>query len=276
MGSHMAMTSGVRTIDGLSVATKAWSARRFSSRPQNDPAGDHTSGCRRPRAIAFCASPEFIAFIETNTRLPPTCSPEALNFATTALRSSSFSGETTKDSCWAPAGTAVVVLGVLEADFPPPPPPPPDATTAAMTTAATAARMVRMEPVFTGSAQRPCSRTRRRAATGADSMPVEQGGVVGGELRADVVEVARHGLVEGPQHGARVRRGLAVVDPLALADAAHELLGAEALGAAGRCEHQAAQVARKLGGEDVGLARRDALGERDEGGVGRALGGRAR
>ena len=76
MGSHMAMTSGVRTIDGLSLATKASSARRFSSRPQNDPAGDHTSGCRRPRAIAFSASPEFIAFIETKTRLPATCSPE--------------------------------------------------------------------------------------------------------------------------------------------------------------------------------------------------------
>src|SRR6188472_1103514 len=42
---------------------------------------------------------------------------------------------------------------------------------------------------------------------GAGSMPVEQGGVVRRELRADVVEVARDGLVEGAQHGARVRRG---------------------------------------------------------------------
>src|SRR6185312_3091248 len=272
----MAMTSGVRTIDGLSLATKGSSARRFSSRPQKEPAGDHTSGCRRPRAIALSASFEFIAFIETNTRLPATCSPEALNFATAALSSCSFSGETTNDSCWAPDGAAVDVLGVLEPDFPPPPPPPPDATTAATTTAATAARMVRIEPVFTGSAQRACSRTRRRAATHAGSMPVEQGGVVGGELRAHVVEVAGHRLVEGAQHRARVRGGLVAVDALALADAAHELRGPEALRPARRREDQAAQVARELLGEDVGLARRDALGERHEGGVRGALGARAR
>ena len=122
------MTSGVRTIDGLLLATNAWSARRFSSRPQNDPAGDHTSGCRRPRAIALSASPEFIAFIETKTRLPATCSPEALNFATAALRSSSFSGETTKDSCWAPAGAGVEALGGV------------NPTSAAATAAATARR----------------------------------------------------------------------------------------------------------------------------------------
>ena len=34
----------------------------------------------------------------------PTCWPQALNFATTALSSCSFSGETTNDSCWLPAG----------------------------------------------------------------------------------------------------------------------------------------------------------------------------
>jgi hypothetical protein len=172
----MAMTSGVRTIEGLSLATKGWSARRFSSRPQNDPAGDHTSGCRRPRAIAFSASPEFIAFIETKTRLPATCWAEALNFATTALRSCSFSGETTNDSCWAPAGSTACVWAVLPVFAPPPPsPPPPDATIAATMTAATAARMVRMELVFTGSAQRPCSRTRRRAATGRAQCPSNRG-----------------------------------------------------------------------------------------------------
>src|SRR4051794_21762524 len=152
MGSHMAMTSGVRTIDGLSVATKAWSARKFSSRPQNDPAGDHTSGFRRPRAIALSASPEFIAVIETKTGLPPACACEALNFATVAFRSCSFSGETTNDSRWLPDGAATVAPlptlpgGALSL-------PPPEAKTAATATATTATMMVTIEAGFTGGVQ---------------------------------------------------------------------------------------------------------------------------
>ena len=54
--------------------------------------------------MASSASPEFIAFIATKTRLPATCVADALNFATTAFSSCSFSGETTNDSCWLPAG----------------------------------------------------------------------------------------------------------------------------------------------------------------------------
>ena len=57
-GSHIAITSGVRTIDGLSSGASGRSASKFSSRPQSEDAGDQATGFRRPSAIFDSASPE--------------------------------------------------------------------------------------------------------------------------------------------------------------------------------------------------------------------------
>ncbi len=47
-GSHIAITSGVRTIDGLSSGASGRSASKLSSRPQSEDAGDHATGLQAP------------------------------------------------------------------------------------------------------------------------------------------------------------------------------------------------------------------------------------
>ncbi len=88
------------------------SACRFSSRPQNALAGDHTSGSALPRAIAASVSPEFCGLSRTKTTLPPAWAFEALNCATSGLSSASFSGETTTVSATAFFGAAGGVDGL--------------------------------------------------------------------------------------------------------------------------------------------------------------------
>ncbi len=56
-GPHMAITSGVRTIEGFSSAAYGRSASKLSSRPHSDDAGDQITGSSRPSAIFVCASP---------------------------------------------------------------------------------------------------------------------------------------------------------------------------------------------------------------------------
>ena len=51
IGSHIAITSGVRTIDGFSSGTSGWSASKLSSRPHSEEAGDHATGSSRPWAM---------------------------------------------------------------------------------------------------------------------------------------------------------------------------------------------------------------------------------
>ena len=53
IGFHIAITSGVRTIDGLSVATSPESLWRFTSRPQNEDEGDQIVGFSCPFTICF-------------------------------------------------------------------------------------------------------------------------------------------------------------------------------------------------------------------------------
>ena len=50
-GSHIAITSGVRTIDGFSSGASARSASKLSSRPQSDDAGDQIDRSSSPSAI---------------------------------------------------------------------------------------------------------------------------------------------------------------------------------------------------------------------------------
>ena len=47
-GSHIAITSGVRTIDGLSSGASGRSASKLSSRPHSDEAGDQATGFSVP------------------------------------------------------------------------------------------------------------------------------------------------------------------------------------------------------------------------------------
>ena len=69
-GSHMAITSGVRTIDGFSSAARLRSASKLSSRPQSEEAGDHAVSSRSPEASFDSASPLDITSPSTNTGRP--------------------------------------------------------------------------------------------------------------------------------------------------------------------------------------------------------------
>jgi hypothetical protein len=83
----------VRTIDGLSSATSRRSASWLSSRPQNDEAGDHITGCRLPLAILVSTSPDAITVGSTAITLPPLSCRSALKRFTSGASSFSFSGE---------------------------------------------------------------------------------------------------------------------------------------------------------------------------------------
>ena len=89
----MAITSGVRTIDGLSSGASGRSASKLSSRPHSDEDGDHATGFSVPLAILVCASPEAITWPSTNTGAPATSRPSSLNFLISGVNSFSFSGE---------------------------------------------------------------------------------------------------------------------------------------------------------------------------------------
>jgi hypothetical protein len=92
-GSHIAMTSGVRTSDGFSSATYSRSASKLSRRPHSDDAGDQTVGFSRPRAMLVCASPEATMLGSTKTCRPPASMPARLNSSSSGFSSGSFSGE---------------------------------------------------------------------------------------------------------------------------------------------------------------------------------------
>ena len=92
-GSHIAMTRGVRAIDGLSRGASGRSESKFRSRPHSDEAGDHATGCSAPRAILLSASPEAITCPSTNTGLPPLLCPSSLKRRISGFKSTSFSGE---------------------------------------------------------------------------------------------------------------------------------------------------------------------------------------
>lgn len=89
----MAITSGVRTIDGLSSGASGRSASKLSSRPHSEEAGDQATGSSEPRAIRACASPDAATWPATKTFLPSTSRPASLKRAISGLRSLSFSGE---------------------------------------------------------------------------------------------------------------------------------------------------------------------------------------
>ena len=69
IGSHIAITSGVRTIEGASSGVYGLSASKFSSRPHSDEAGDHATGLNVPLAIRASASPDAALMPSTNTLL---------------------------------------------------------------------------------------------------------------------------------------------------------------------------------------------------------------
>ncbi len=93
IGSHIAITSGVRTIDGFSSGTYCLSAAKFSIRPQSELAGDQTVGFSRPAAIRACASPDATLVACTKTGRPSTSVRDALKRRTRSGSSGSFSGE---------------------------------------------------------------------------------------------------------------------------------------------------------------------------------------
>ena len=93
IGSHMAMTSGVRTSDGFSSGASARSASKFTSRPHSEEAGDQATGFRLPEAIRDSASPEATFWPLTTTGRPFAVSPLALNSLISGASSFSFSGE---------------------------------------------------------------------------------------------------------------------------------------------------------------------------------------
>ena len=92
-GSHIAITSGVRTIEGFSSGASSWSASKLSNRPHNEEAGDQATGCRSPSAMSDWASPLETTEPSTNTGLPPTVSRSALKRLMSGTSSFSFSGE---------------------------------------------------------------------------------------------------------------------------------------------------------------------------------------
>ena len=92
-GSHIAITSGVRTIDGLSLGASGRSASKSRSRAQSEEAGDHATGRSRPLAILVSASPEATICASTNTFLPSTFWPWSLKRRISGAMSCSFSGE---------------------------------------------------------------------------------------------------------------------------------------------------------------------------------------
>ena len=84
----MAITSGVRTMEGLSSGASGRSASKLSSRPHSDEAGDQMTGSRRPSAIFDSASP--LATTSPSTKASPS---SRLNSRINGTSSFSFSGE---------------------------------------------------------------------------------------------------------------------------------------------------------------------------------------
>jgi hypothetical protein len=92
-GSHIASTSGVRTIEGFFSGASGLSASKLSSRPQSEDAGDQMTGSSRPSAIFDSASPLDTTSPSTKTGLPCTSTRSALNRLMSGTSSFSFSGE---------------------------------------------------------------------------------------------------------------------------------------------------------------------------------------
>jgi hypothetical protein len=93
IGSHIAITSGVRTIEGFSSGTSGRSASKLSSRPHSEEAGDQATGSSRPWATRCSVTPEDSERPSTNTALPATSVREALKRSISGFSSGSFSGE---------------------------------------------------------------------------------------------------------------------------------------------------------------------------------------
>ena len=93
IGSHIAITSGVRTIGSFSRGAISRSASKLSSRPHSEDAGDQMTGLSRSSAIRASASPDATICAATWTGLPPTSTRSRLNASISGARSFSFSGE---------------------------------------------------------------------------------------------------------------------------------------------------------------------------------------
>ena len=87
-GSHIAITSGVRTIDGLSSGASGRSASKLSSRPQSEEAGDQITGSSCPSAMRRSASP-----LDTTSPSTKASPSSRLNSRISGTSSFSFSGE---------------------------------------------------------------------------------------------------------------------------------------------------------------------------------------
>ena len=138
-GSHIAITSGVRTIDGLSSGASGRSASKLSKRPHSEEAGDHTTGSSRPSAILVCASP--LETTSPSTKARPSC---WLNSRISGSSSFSFSGEKAKLIRTAPSGARCASFCDSEESSPPP-----VESTATTATATAASSAMRSWPRFT-------------------------------------------------------------------------------------------------------------------------------
>src|SRR3954465_6028241 len=88
IGSHIAITSGVRTMEGAPSGVYGLSASKLRSRPHSDEAGDHATGLNVPLAIRDSASPD--AALTPSTK---TLRWEVLKPSISGSSSFSFSGE---------------------------------------------------------------------------------------------------------------------------------------------------------------------------------------
>ena len=139
----------MRAIDGFSSGASARSASKFSSRPHRLEDGDHATGLKLPSAIRASASPELTISARTNTGLPPTFAPEALNASICSFSSGSFSGEYAKWTSTAPAGAfSTTAVGGVVVPWSSSLSPPPRPASAIAPTASTARARMAICPNF--------------------------------------------------------------------------------------------------------------------------------
>ena len=160
-GSHIAITSGVRTIDGLSSGTQGWSASKFSSRPHSDEAGDHAHRLELPLGdLRLGVAGATTIWPSMNTGLPPERGALRVELLDQRLDQASASpASTTNETRMASAGGFVADATAAPAALPLSPPPLEMARTAATPMAATAItitakRPPRMLPTVSGGTRR--------------------------------------------------------------------------------------------------------------------------